>query len=113
MKANKQEPVFNLVERLAKLPNIAYVDGSKFGNPDGAPVYAIVKGENSYRPVYIDKTAKQLNDAAGVSEAAAEAMFIGSCFGWHVPGADPDYQIKVMAQRAARNTKAKTAKAPA
>ena len=35
-------------------------------------------------------TADMLNDVLGVSKAEAEAMYVGSMFGWDVPGANPD-----------------------
>ena len=33
--------------------------------------------------------ADKFNDRRGVTPAMRESMQMGSCFGWHVPGADP------------------------
>lgn len=57
-------------------------------------VILIKRGESGYYP-YFDGTfkgedeAKRLNDEIEVTPAQAEAMFVGSMFGWYVPGADP------------------------
>ena len=36
-----------------------------------------------------DKDVKEINREIGVTPAQAEAMKVGSMFGWNVPGADP------------------------
>lgn len=46
--------------------------------------------------------AKELNDGLGVTPAQAEAMKVGSMFGWDVPGADPDH---ILNQKLAKNSK--------
>lgn len=39
---------------------------------------------------YTQDMIDELNEMLGVTREQAEAMYIGSMFGWDVPGADPD-----------------------
>ncbi len=58
-------------------------------------VILIKRGENGYHRYY-DGTIKgkeaaaELNERLGITPAQAEAMLVGSMFGWHVPGARPE-----------------------
>lgn len=54
--------------------------------------YAIHRGIPGYTPVpsLNDEMAERFNKEWSVTPAQKEAMMIGSMFGWHVPGADPD-----------------------
>jgi hypothetical protein len=56
-------------------------------------VIRLVRGMSGYYPVYpqpsVDITIDLLNEHLGVTKPQAEAMYIGSMFGWHVRGADP------------------------
>lgn len=55
---------------------------------DNSPIL-IRRGERGYHPAPgLDVDA--YNARHNISEAVAEAMLIGSMFGWHVPGANPD-----------------------
>jgi hypothetical protein len=40
------------------------------------------------RPGWTDRHCASINE--GVTPAQIEAMMVGSMFGWHVPGANPD-----------------------
>lgn len=81
----------DLMERMAKLPPIAYLD-----NRDGsrahikAQVIVIERGCSGFTPLYTLISADELNAQEDVTKAQAEAMYAGSIFGWHVPAADPD-----------------------
>jgi len=68
------------------LPPIAYVDHAL--TPE-AKVVAIKRGVLGYHPVVTNLSARELNEAAGVTPAQASAMLNGSMFGWHVPAGDP------------------------
>jgi len=50
----------------------------------------IVAGEKGYHPLSAAFDVDDWNERHGVTPAQAEAMLIGSMFGWEVPGADPD-----------------------
>lgn len=84
---------------LAKLPTVAFVENGftddtrtcrLYSNTD-APIIAIERGEMGFKPIYSRKTAAELNAAEGVTPQQREAMLVGSIFGWHVAGADPDF----------------------
>lgn len=61
-------------------------------------IVKLVRGMQGYYPTYIPAESKEQaqmmvderNKELGVTKAQAEAMFVGSLFGWNVPGADPD-----------------------
>ena len=61
-------------------------------------IVKVVRGMQGYYPTFrIAETreqaqllADQMNKDLGVTKAQAEAMFVGSLFGWNVPGANPD-----------------------
>jgi hypothetical protein len=44
-----------------------------------------------YFPAHPRLDVEGFNARHGVTDIQREAMEIGSCFGWEVPGADPDY----------------------
>lgn len=50
----------------------------------------IKRGVPGYWPTRPDFDVDGFNQRKGISAAQVEAMQIGSMFGWHVPGADPD-----------------------
>lgn len=80
------------------LPPLCYT--RVFGNEPGRRMGIIKRGESGYyhcdydRPEYSDQTitgyVKEMNDRLGVTEAQAEAMSVGSMFGWDCPGARPE-----------------------
>lgn len=59
---------------------------------DDSPIL-VTLGESGYRPaahlLAPGETPENWNRARGITAAHSEAMVIGSCFGWGVPGADP------------------------
>ena len=71
-----------------KLPPLAYIQSDY--NQAGAPVIAIKRGEMGFYPIFTHLTADELNAAIDVDKAQAQAMHVGSMFGWDVPGANPD-----------------------
>ena len=89
-----------ILANLAKLPEVAYVKNTGAGRicyDTEAPVIAVKRGEYGYHPIHTTATADELNERRGVTPAMREAMLVGSMFGWHVPGADPDtyHDLKV------------------
>lgn len=83
----------DVLEVLSKLPPQSFAT-----LPGNAKlVIGIHRGVPGYTPLNMHDTAeeaeaqaKRLNDRRGVTNAQREAMLVGSMFGWHVPGADPD-----------------------
>jgi hypothetical protein len=80
---------------LQKLPRYAFT----VLNSDPCLVIGIERGVPGYTPLRRKHNeakarafADQMNE--GVSRAQLEAMEIGSMFGWHVPGADPDHHAR-------------------
>lgn len=79
-------------KNLEKLPEYCYAvsDFSK-------ELIVLKRGVPGYFPTNISTSdaeenramADYMNSKLGVSKAQAQAMFVGSLFGWHVPGADP------------------------
>lgn len=70
----------------AGLPEHCYVriPGAEYG------VGLVRRGESGYVPLdMMPHRVDELNRACGVTKGQAEAMLVGSMFGWHVPGADP------------------------
>lgn len=66
----------------------------------GKRIGIIKRGESGYYPTDFDSpttptelaimAVEHFNKKLGVSPAHAEAMHVGSMFGWHVPGAQPE-----------------------
>lgn len=61
-------------------------------------IIRVVRGMQGYYPTFIpvenreqaQALVDEKNKELGVTKAQAEAMFVGSLFGWNIPGADPD-----------------------
>ncbi len=79
-----------LNKNLLVLPELVYIDNSDGRVPVKAPILAIKRGESGFYPIVTRLSAKELNAPLNVTAAQIEAMFVGSMFGWHVPGAHPD-----------------------
>lgn len=65
--------------------------------PTTKEVVMVHRGEMGYSPTregnlpwYGQETADVLNGDLGTTKAQVAAMFVGSMFGWDVPGANPD-----------------------
>lgn len=87
----------DVLETLKKLPAECY--STLPSNP--RQLIGIHRGVPGYTPLKIhdttaqaDEQVERMNAARGVTAAQLEAMIIGSQFGWHVPGADPDLYAK-------------------
>jgi hypothetical protein len=74
----------DITEVLADLPKMcaAYLPS------DNSPIW-IARGATGYWPAPADLDVNAFNTKHAISKAQVEAMFAGSMFGWHVPGADP------------------------
>ncbi len=77
-------------ENIAKLPAFCFVIDLMTNG-----IIKVVAGESGYYRTPYDSDATQaqadaLNKKLGVNRAQAEAMMVGSMFGWEVPGANPD-----------------------
>lgn len=79
-----------LSRNFAALPDMAYVDNSDSRVPGASLILCVKRGESGFQAVDTTLSAATLNKALGVTYAQAEAMFIGSIFGWDVEGAHPD-----------------------
>ncbi len=79
----------DVLETLKKLPEFCYhilpSSGEPIGIQRGVPGHVKV----AKLPAGVD-TVEKANELLGVTKAQAEAMLVGSMFGWHVSGADPD-----------------------
>lgn len=84
--------MIDVVKTLQKLPERVLVGPSRAKELAINVGYCIHRGVPGYTPVpsLTDAIAARLNAQAGVTDAQIEAMQVGSMFGWHVPGADPD-----------------------
>lgn len=68
-----------------KLPRFAY------GRlPTDGKSILIKRGETGYWPTETPVDVDAANERLGITKAQAEAMMVGSVFGFDVPGADPD-----------------------
>ena len=86
---------------LAKLPERCYLVNPLDGTfCTDAPVICLVAGESGFYPIhptlgnspeYLAECVARWNEKYSVQSWHIEAMQIGSCFGWEVPGADADY----------------------
>jgi hypothetical protein len=91
MKARNTEEETRMSKVIEKLPEKCY--GILLATNE---LIIIRRGEDGYYPMkdgpyYTDKeTVSEMNAKIGVTPAQAEAMSMGSMFGWNTPGADPD-----------------------
>ena len=69
--------------------------------PADGSIVLVKRGEVGYwpAPMFHDDPveADRYNERHGVTPAMRESMQMGSCFGWHVPGANPDRAEKLYA----------------
>jgi len=71
-------------------------------NPVENEVVVLKKNKSGFYPIqggmdgmdHSKETADALNGKMGIHPAQREAMVVGSMFGWHVPGADPETHLK-------------------
>lgn len=76
-----------------KLPKESYYVSEVSGE-----IVRLLRGVEGYVPTHLPKMDKEeakhladsFNEKLGVTKAQAEAMYVGSLFGFHAPGADPD-----------------------
>jgi hypothetical protein len=59
-------------------------------HPTTGKTVILQRGVVGYYDTGLDTPATVLNRHLGVTPAQAEAMFVGSMFGWEVPGANPE-----------------------
>lgn len=74
---------------LENLPEFCYVEHTVTKKP-----VKVVKGVSGYYPLEQENfglTTNELNKALGVTKQQADAMLIGSMFGWDAPGANPKF----------------------
>jgi hypothetical protein len=116
----RESDMERLASNLAKLPEHAYY--LDLSMPVGSRIITLVKGEMGYHPYsqadgdentphdILQTVVNELNARFDVTPAQAEAMHMGSIFGYHVPGADPDSEVSIkMAARHQEENLAKTA----
>lgn len=76
-------------DNLSKLPALCYGVHLTTGE-----TVIIKRGVDGFFPtdwgVQGQDAVNRFNERLGVNRAQAEAMYVGSAFGWDVPGADPD-----------------------
>lgn len=77
-------------------------------------IVRVMRGMQGYYPTDITVVSRdharmltdKMNKELGVTKAQAEAMFVGSLFGWNCPGADPDnYDANGVPKQNARKVK--------
>ena len=83
-----------LQKNLAALPELVYIDNSDHRVPGAPKIIAVKRGESGYFPIQTSLSVEDLNFPLNVTREQIEAMFIGSMFGWDVPGAHPDAHKK-------------------
>jgi len=81
-------PKKQLTANLAKLPAHCYGTNASTGE-----TILIKCGTTGYWQAHTIKTAREMNEKLGVTEAQEMAMEVGSIFGFDVPGANPDLYI--------------------
>lgn len=57
--------------------------------PSTGQLIKIDRYESGYTPIDSSMSAEEANELIGVNKAQAEAMFMGSMFGWDTPAANP------------------------
>lgn len=71
------------------LPEICYVKNDITGE-----IIVIKRGVMGYYKTDIKEDVDLLNSRLGITKAQAEAMKVGSMFGWDCKGANPSYYDK-------------------
>ena len=82
----------DVLEILKKLPPVCVIGPTAAKSLAIETGFAIHRGVPGYTPMpsCTDAFADKFNAEKGVTAKQIEAMQVGSMFGWHVPGADPD-----------------------
>ena len=78
------EEGFGVQEIAQGLPSVSFAR-----LPSTGETIIIKRGELGYYPSQSHRAPEELNADLEVTPAQAEAMLVGSMFGWDVPGADP------------------------
>lgn len=81
----------DVLEILKDLPEVYCVGPTEANKLAIGTGYAIHRGRPGYTPCpsMTDDFAARHNTKFNITAEQAEAMQVGSMFGWHVPGADP------------------------
>jgi hypothetical protein len=85
----------DVLATLQKLPEICAARLASTGEP-----IMIRRGVRGYYPAPPRLDVDAWNAEHNVSKAQVLAMEVGSCFGWEVPGADPDQYPELAAAEA-------------
>lgn len=74
-----------MTDNLSKLPYVCYAVA-----PGKGGLVVVMRGVSGYVQADLELVARTMNESMSVTPAQAEAMLLGSMFGWDMPGADPD-----------------------
>jgi hypothetical protein len=79
-------------KNVSELPAMCWIGPTEAAKMHVSTGHRIDRGDAGYLPLswLTDDLANQLNKNIGATAQIVLAMQIGSMFGWHVPGANPE-----------------------